>query len=59
MEGAYAILTGEVTQFSEQQLMDCVPESRGCNGGWAHKGFDYYKTAKPMKMEDYPYLDAK
>jgi hypothetical protein len=26
--------TGTVTQFSEQQLVDCVKSCYGCNGGW-------------------------
>jgi cathepsin F len=34
LEGAYQIATGELLSFSEQQLVDCVKTSQGCNGGW-------------------------
>ena len=37
LESAYHIAmhkTGTVTQFSEQQLVDCVKSCYGCNGGW-------------------------
>ena len=33
MEGAYAVKTGNLVQFSEQQLVDCVYRANGCNGG--------------------------
>jgi C1A family cysteine protease len=37
LESAYHIAmhkTGTVTQFSEQQLVDCVKSCYGCSGGW-------------------------
>jgi len=34
LEGAHQIATGELLSFSEQQLVDCVKTSYGCNGGW-------------------------
>jgi len=37
LESAYHISahkTGTVTQFSEQQLVDCVKSCYGCSGGW-------------------------
>jgi C1A family cysteine protease len=34
LEGANQIATGELLSFSEQQLVDCVKTSYGCNGGW-------------------------
>ena len=59
MEGAYAILTGKSVPFSEQQLIDCVKEGMGCQGGWSFRCFEYYMTSKPMAEADYPYLQAK
>ena len=61
MEGAYAILTGNVVAFSEQQLMDCAKSQYdlACKGGWPFRCFEYYLKNKPMKQEDYPYLSRK
>ena len=34
MEGAHARETGNLTSLSEQDLVDCVPDCDGCNGGY-------------------------
>jgi len=30
--------------LSEQQLVDCHPTYKGCNGGWYHSAWEYLKT---------------
>ena len=45
LEGYYAIVTGNSPQyFSTQQMVDCVTESDGCDGGNAETVFDYAKV---------------
>jgi C1A family cysteine protease len=34
LESAYCLKYGSLTQFSEQQVTDCDPQSSGCDGGW-------------------------
>ena len=41
MEGAHAKETGNLTSLSEQDLVDCVPDCYGCNGGWPYLAIDY------------------
>ena len=41
MEGAHAKETGNLTSLSEQDLVDCVPDCDGCNGGWPFLAIDY------------------
>jgi len=42
-EGHYAIKTGGLKRFSEQQFVDCTYENEnwdGCNGGWYWEAYD-------------------
>jgi hypothetical protein len=41
MEGAHARETGNLTSLSEQDLVDCVPDCDGCDGGWPYLAIDY------------------
>ena len=41
MEGAHAKETGNLTSLSEQDLVDCVPDCDGCDGGWPYLAIDY------------------
>jgi C1A family cysteine protease len=46
IETAYAIKTGNLKQFSEQQLVDCSKhfDNDGCDGGWMSNAFNYLQT---------------
>lgn len=62
-ESAYAITTGELLQFSEQNLVDCAP-SFGCRGGWTYIAIDYVINSQNGTFnseENYPYtaVDGK
>jgi KDEL-tailed cysteine endopeptidase len=43
VEGSYAIATGNLVKFSEQQLVDCstVGGNSGCSGGYMDEAFKY------------------
>ena len=57
LEGAWAISTSLLYNFSEQQLMDCSRRygNMACNGGLMDKAFDYAIDAGMCKLEDVPY----
>lgn len=44
-----------VTQFSEQQLVDCVKTCFGCDGGWPGHSFYYYESHGAYYEQNYPY----
>jgi len=49
--GGYALPT-----LGPQQLVDCDPQSQGCNGGWTYWAFEYLLTAGGQETEaSYPY----
>ena len=55
MEGAHFIKTGTLLKHSEQQFVDCVKLSAGCNGGLEIRAFEYAMT-NPQELEtSYPY----
>lgn len=56
-ESAYAISTGNLLQFSEQNLVDCAP-CYGCNGGWSDNACNYVisdQNGQFNSEDDYPY----
>jgi len=55
VEGVYAIKTGKLSEFSEQQLVDCDKVDQGCNGGLMEDAFKYLMTTGVMARADYPY----
>jgi C1A family cysteine protease len=58
MEGEHFIKTGTLLKLSEQQFVDCDPQSSGCNGGLEMWAFEYAAT-NPQELEgDYPYTAA-
>tara|TARA_B100001094_G_scaffold94143_1_gene90035 strand:- start:244 stop:1068 length:825 start_codon:yes stop_codon:yes gene_type:complete len=57
LEGAWAIGTNQLYNFSEQQLMDCSRRygNMACNGGLMDKAFEYAIDNGMCKLEDVPY----
>lgn len=57
MEGAVFKKTGKLINLSEQNLVDCVTASSGCNGGWMTDAYDYSTKNLGTNNETiYPYL---
>lgn len=44
MEGAIKKKTGTLPSLSQQNLVDCVTASSGCNGGWMIDAYNYDKS---------------
>ena len=57
MEGAWAIKTGNLVSFSEQDLMDCSTcyNDMGCNGGEMTSAFEYAIDNGICTESDVPY----
>jgi len=58
LEGAHYIATGDLLQFSEQQLVDCAGGrylNFGCNGGLQERAFNYYESNSAISRDLYPY----
>lgn len=56
LEGLYSIKTGNKVKLSEQQLVDCDPQSEGCNGGLMSWSYEYLKrVGGQCLLKDYPY----
>jgi len=60
MEGAIKKKTGTLPSMSQQNLVDCVTASNGCNGGWMTDAYNYNKANKGSDNATvYPYLATK
>ena len=57
VETLHAIQSGVLTQYSEQELVDCSGTfgNDGCDGGWMDNGFDYIIENGISTEGDYPY----
>merc|ERR1719305_623977 len=60
IEGAYQIAGNTLTQFSEEELVDCDNREhggtdQGCNGGLMDNAFKWVKKNGLCKESDYPY----
>ena len=57
MEGAWAIKTGSLVSFSEQQLIDCstLYGNSGCEGGLMENGFEFAIDKGMCNENDLPY----
>jgi C1A family cysteine protease len=56
VETAHELLTGDLIDMSEQQLVDCDPVSYGCNGGWMDSAIDFMEKQGSWSTEaEYPY----
>jgi len=57
MESCIFKKTGKLVNLSEQNLVDCVTASSGCNGGWMTDAYDYsIKNVGTDNQTSYPYL---
>lgn len=55
MEGAYALYSGKLESFSEQQLLDCVKKDLGCRGGEMVDAFEYVSQNPVCREQQDPY----
>jgi len=56
IESAHFIASGELEDFSEQQLVDCDDTCYGCSGGLMKNAFKYFiKGNKLVRTLEYPY----
>jgi len=56
MEGANALATGKLVSLSEEEWVDCLQNSTGCNGGWMEWAFQAaIDMGGAMAESDYPY----
>eukprot|EP00970_Alexandrium_tamarense_P008347 scaffold1593_cov193-Alexandrium_tamarense.AAC.48 len=56
IEGARFIQTGNLTELSIQQLIDCDLTDMGCSGGLMSQGFTYDEDGTGLcSLEDYPF----
>merc|ERR1711915_58398 len=58
IESYYALETGKLPSFSEQQILDCSESAgnKGCEGGMMMDAYDYLKDAGGIQGESaYPY----
>ena len=62
LEGAHWVATGDLLDFSEQQLVDCAYETygnEGCNGGLQQYAYAYYEAGFNAEAESvYAYISG-
>uniref|UniRef100_A0A0N4Z5M4 Pept_C1 domain-containing protein n=1 Tax=Parastrongyloides trichosuri TaxID=131310 RepID=A0A0N4Z5M4_PARTI len=56
MEANYAIVSGNLRNFSEQEILDCNLENNGCNGGEPYLVYKFVHDHGMVTAEDYPYV---
>lgn len=55
IENSYHQLTGNLTTFSEQYLVDCDQDDNGCNGGYPTRTFGWIKNNGIIEDRFLPY----
>ncbi|KDO18597.1 hypothetical protein SPRG_16062 [Saprolegnia parasitica CBS 223.65] len=56
VEAAHCLVTGELVDFSEQQLVSCASSAgHGCQGGWPDKALDYIAQTGLCTESSFPY----
>ncbi|KAL7727203.1 hypothetical protein ACLKA6_004467 [Drosophila palustris] len=60
IEGLYAIRTGDLQEFSEQELLDCDSKDSACNGGLMDNAYKAIEDIGGLEYEsEYPYEAKK
>ncbi|PHT30400.1 hypothetical protein CQW23_29994 [Capsicum baccatum] len=56
LEGAYKLATGQLIELSEQELLDCTTNNRGCDGGYMTNAFEFIiQNGGISTRSNYPY----
>lgn len=55
LEATYALKTGVLKSFSEQQFVDCSQSNYGCNGGNEYYAFRDFRNRGSASRSEYPY----
>jgi C1A family cysteine protease len=59
VEGAYFLKTGNLTSFSEQELVSCDKVDQGCNGGEMDDAFQWIQDQGGLcREDDFPYVSG-
>lgn len=59
LEGLYAVKTGKILEFSEQELVACDTNDSGCGGGLMENAFNWLQqNGGEMTESDYPYTSG-
>ncbi|OQR95342.1 cysteine protease family C01A, partial [Thraustotheca clavata] len=59
VESAHCLVTGQLLDFSEQQLVSCASSAgQGCQGGWPNKALDYIAQTGLCTESSFPYTSG-
>jgi hypothetical protein len=58
LEGAHFIKTGNLVEFSEEELVSCDKTDNGCNGGLMDNAFKWISDNGLCSEQDYPYTSG-
>jgi len=62
VESAHAMVSGDLKNLSEQEILDCDFYDGGCRGGWPNRAFKYMSQFKQSGLcsgSSYPYVAKK
>jgi hypothetical protein len=59
VEAHYKLRTGYTISLSEQEVVDCSDENKGCVGGLPHLVFNYIRGNDISYTRDYPYDQSR